>query len=297
MPETAQAEQPVDPMGDTEFVEFWNEVLVPKFIRFKHILVDGLTHHSEAIFPSLEVKEGDHVLDVGCGFGDTAMKLARRVGPTGHVMAQDCCDAFMDFGRKEAKEEGLDNMTFARGDALIQHFEPEYDFVFSRFGTMFFSNPVAALRNMRMALKPGGIVTHIVWRTPDDNPWLSMAKQIVLQYLPPPGDDAATCGPGPFSMANQEMVTKMMEVAGYEDINFKRVDAPVLVGKTVQDAIDFQLAIGPAGEVFREAGDEAEEKRDQIEAALADAINAQKSEADGIVMDSSSWVISATNPG
>lgn len=297
MPETASAIDPVDPMGDTEFVEFWNEVLVPKFIRFKHILVDGLTHHSEAIFPSLQVNEGDSALDIGCGFGDTAMKLARRVGPTGRVMALDCCEAFMDFGRKEAQEEGLDNLTFARGDALIEPFEPEYDFVFSRFGTMFFSNPVAALRNMRMALKPDGIVTHIVWRRPEDNPWLSMAKQIVLQHLPPPGDDAQTCGPGPFSMANQEMVTKMMQVAGYENINFERVDAPVLVGKTVQDAIDFQLAIGPAGEVFREAGVEAEEKRDQIEAALGDAIKAQTSVSDGIVMDSSSWVISATNPG
>ena len=176
-------------------------------------------------------------------------------------------------------------------------FEPECDFVFSRFGTMFFSNPVAALRNMRSALKPGGGVTHIVWRTPDDNPWLSMAKDVVLRYLPPPGEDAQTCGPGPFSMANQEMVTGMMKSAGYENIEFERVDAPVLVGRTIEDAIDFQLALGPAGEVFREAGEEAEEKRDEIVAALAEAITAQKTEADGIVMDSSSWVISAVNPG
>lgn len=288
---------PNDTAGDTEFVDFWNEVLVPKFIKFKHILVDGLTHHSEAIFPTLRVKEGDSVLDIGCGFGDTAMKLARRVGSSGRVLGVDCCDAFMDYGRKEAAEEGLNNVTFANGDVLIMPFEPEYDFVFSRFGTMFFSNPVAAMRNMRTAMKPGATMTHIVWRTPDDNPWLSMAKEVVLGFLPPPGEDARTCGPGPFSMANQEMVTGMMKSAGYENINFERVDAPVLVGKTIQDAVDFQLALGPAGEVFREAGDEAEEKREQIETALAEAINVQKKGADGIVMDSSSWVISATNPG
>ena len=80
------------------------------------------------------------------------------------------------------------------------------------------------------------------------------------------------------------------------DITFKRVDAPVLIGRTVEDAINFQLALGPAGEVFREAGPEAEAKRSEIEMALAAAIDAQKKEADGIVMDSSSWVISATNP-
>jgi ubiquinone/menaquinone biosynthesis C-methylase UbiE len=283
--------------GDAEFVDFWNTVLVPKFIKFKHVLVDGLTHHSEAIFPNLKVKEGDSVLDVGCGFGDTAMKLARRVGPEGRVLGVDCCDAFMDYGRREAVEEGLDNVSFENGDVMIMPFEPKYDFVFSRFGTMFFSNPVWAMRNMRTAMKPGATMTHIVWRTREDNPWLSMAKDVVLGFLPLPGEDALTCGPGPFSMAGQEMVTGMMKSAGYEDINFERVDAPVLVGRTVQDAIDFQLSIGPAGEVFREAGEEAEEKRQEIEAALAKAIDAQKKEADGIVMDSSSWVISATNPG
>lgn len=288
---------PNDVAGDAEFVDFWNTVLVPKFIKFKHVLVDGLTHHSEATFPNLKVKEGDSVLDVGCGFGDTAIKLADRVGPTGRVLGVDCCDAFMDYGRKEAAEKGLDNVSFANGDVLIMPFEPEYDFVFSRFGTMFFSNPVAAMRNMRTALKPGATMTHIVWRTPEDNPWLSMAKEVVLGFLPPPGEDALTCGPGPFSMAGQEMVTGMMKSAGYESIKFERVDAPVLVGRTVQDAIEFQLSIGPAGEVFREAGEEAEEKRHEIEAALAVAIDAEKKEADGIVMDSSSWVISGTNPG
>jgi ubiquinone/menaquinone biosynthesis C-methylase UbiE len=280
-----------------EFVDFWNEILVPKFIKYKHVLVGGLNHHSAAIMPSLKIGQGDSVLDVGCGFGDTACMFAARVGPAGRVVGMDCCDAFMEYGIKEAADAGLDNVTFVNGDALAYPFEPEYDFVFSRFGTMFFSNPVAGLKNMRKALKPGGIVTHIVWRDRADNPWLSMAKEVVLKFLPPPGEDAQTCGPGPFSMANQEMVTKMMEVAGFANIEFKRVDAPVLIGRSVEDAIDFQLALGPAGEVFREAGAEAEAKLADIRAALAEAIEVQKKDTDGIVMDSSSWVISATNPG
>jgi len=281
---------------NTQYVDFWNEILVPKFIDYKHILVDGLTHHSEAIFPNLPVKEGDRVLDVGCGFGDTAIKLAERVGSGGEVVGIDCCEAFLDYGRKEATARGLKNVSFVEGDALLEHFAPEYDFVFSRFGTMFFENPVAGLRNMRSALKSGGSMVHIVWRRPEDNPWLSMAKDVVLKFLPPPGEGARTCGPGPFSMSDQAMVKKMMEIAGYADITFKRVDAPVLIGRTVEDAINFQLALGPAGEVFREAGPEAEAKRSEIEAALAAAIDAQKKETDGIVMDSSSWVICGKNP-
>lgn len=280
-----------------EYVDFWNDVLAPKFIRFKHVLVDGLTHHSAAVFPELPVKQGDAALDVGCGFGDTAIQLAERVGPEGRVVGLDCCTAFLDYGRKDAAARGLRNVSFAEGDALLERFAPDYDFVFARFGTMFFSNPVGGLRNMRTALRPGGVMTHIVWRDPADNPWLSMAKQIVLDFLPPPGEGAQTCGPGPFSMSNQETVSKMMEIAGYEDVTFTRVDAPVFIGRNVEDAVAFQLAIGPAGEVFREAGDEAEAKRGEIEAALGEAIGAQKAEADGIVMDSSSWVISGRNPG
>ncbi len=281
---------------DTEFVRFWNEVLAPKFIRFKHVLVDGLTHHSEAIFPTLPVQEGDRVLDVGCGFGDTAIKLAKLVGPTGHVVGIDCCDAFLDFAKEDASEKEISNVSFQRGDAEIALPINEFDFVFSRFGTMFFTNPVVAMRNMRLALRPGGRMVHIVWRDREDNPWLSMAKDVVLRFLPPPGEDAQTCGPGPFSMSNEQTVRGMMRSAGYEDIEFRRVDAQVLIGNDVEDAVAFQLAIGPAGEVFREAGREAEHRRAEIEAALAEAIDLQKVSDEGIVMDSSSWVISAANP-
>lgn len=281
---------------DTPFVQFWNDVLAPKFIRFKHILVDGLTLHSEAVFPSLPVKRGDRVLDVGCGFGDTAIQFGEVVGETGSVTGVDCCDAFLTYAQNDAAARGADNVGFMRADAEIALPEGEFDFVFARFGTMFFANPVAGLRNMRKALKPGGRMVHIVWRERADNPWLSMAKDVVLRFLPQPGDDAATCGPGPFSMSNPETVTKMMELAGYTDIRLERVDVPVFVGKDVADAIAFQLAIGPAGEVFREAGELAEERRGEIEAALAEAIAEQTIGADGIMMASSSWVISAINP-
>jgi ubiquinone/menaquinone biosynthesis C-methylase UbiE len=83
----------------SQYVEFWNNVLVPKFVRWRHILVDGLKLHSAKVFPSLAVKPGDKVVDAGCGFGDTAIQLARLVGPTGSVLAVDCCEGFLDYGR------------------------------------------------------------------------------------------------------------------------------------------------------------------------------------------------------
>ena len=283
------------PATGNEFVDFWNEVLVPKFVKYRHILVGGLTHHSEKIFPSLEVGEGDTVADVGCGFGDTAILLAQRVGPSGSVLGIDCCDAFLEYGRADAKAAGVDNVTFAVGDAQSYAFEPAHDFCFSRFGTQFFENPVVGLRNMRTSLRPGGVMTMIVWRTIDDNPWLGLPKDVVLQFLPPPGEDARTCGPGPFSMSNQGMVTKQLEIAGYTDIRFERVDAPLMVGRTLDDAVGFQFALGPAGEAYREAGEEAEKRQDEIAAALKAELSRYET-SEGIVMESSSWKVSARNP-
>jgi ubiquinone/menaquinone biosynthesis C-methylase UbiE len=278
------------------YVDFWNKVLVPKFVRWRHIIVDGLTLHSAKVFPSLAVSEGDRVVDAGCGFGDTAIELARLVGPSGTVLAVDCCDGFLEYGRREAKAAGITNVTLLEADVQTYPFEPVHDFCFSRFGTQFFENPVAGLRNMRASLKPGGIMTMIVWRGIKENPWLGSAKDVVLQYLPPPGEDAQTCGPGPFSMADTGVVTKQLEIAGYREIEFEQIDAQVFVGRDLDDAVAFQLAIGPAGEVYREAGKLAEQRHEEITKAL-EAQLAPFHGPDGVMMDSSSWKVTARNPG
>ena len=226
--------------GRTEYVDFWNDVLVPKFVQWKHIIVDGLTHHSEAVFPRLAVREGDRVVDVGCGFGDTAILLAQRVGPTGYVLGLDCCDAFLEYGRRDAAAAGVGHVEFVNADVQSYPFEGDYDFCFSRFGTQFFENPVAALRNMRKSLKPGGTMTMIVWRSLSENPWLGVPKQVVMRFLPPPGEDARTCGPGRFSMADPEVVRAQLRIAGYEDVAFEQIDAPLLVGRDPEEAVALQ---------------------------------------------------------
>jgi len=285
----------VSAQSRSQYVEFWNNILVPKFVRWRHILVGGLTLHSERIFPSLQVNKGDRVVDAGCGFGDTAIELAGLVGPTGSVLAVDCCDGFLEYGRRDASAAGLSNVTFLEADVQTYPFDPVHDFCFSRFGTQFFENPVAGLRNMRASLKPGGIMTMVVWRGIKENPWLGHDKDIVLQFLPPPGENAQTCGPGPFSMADTGVVTKQLEIAGYRDIQFEQVDAEVFVGKDVDDAAAFQLAIGPAGEVYREAGKLAEQRYDEIANALKSQL-AKYQRSNGLMMESSSWKVTARNP-
>ena len=277
-------------------VDFWNDVLAPKFIRYRHILVGGLSRHSEIIFPMLAVEKGQRILDVGCGFGDTAIELAIATGPEGHVLGVDCCEAFLAEARQAAELQLIPNVRFACRDVERGLDEPPFDMVFARFGTMFFANPVTGLRATRACLKPGGRLAHIVWRERADNPWLIAARDIVRRYLPAPGENAVTCGPGPFSMADETVTRAQMEAAGFEDIEFRRVDAKVQVGRNVADAIAFQLAIGPAGETFREAGPLAEERRSEIEAALAEMFEAVIAREGDLWMDSSSWLITARNP-
>jgi ubiquinone/menaquinone biosynthesis C-methylase UbiE len=283
------------PETNDAFTAFWNDVLVAKFERFRNIMLGGLSYHSAVPLAKLDLPAGARAVDVGCGWGDTAIELARKVGPRGFVMGLDCCDAFLEKGRQDAAAEGLANVRFVEADVQAYRFQREFDLCFSRFGMMFFANPVAAMRNVRSALKPGGTLMFITWRALADNPWLGMPKAVVSEFLPPPGEDAQTCGPGPFSMANPDVVSAQLAAAGFVDASFERIDGPVMIGRDVDQAVEFQLALGPAGEIVREAGALAEARRGEIEAALRREL-ARHAGPDGVTMRSSSWTIRARSP-
>ena len=279
-----------------EFIAFWNNVLVSKFERFRNILMEGMSYHSETPLQKVRLPAQAKALDVGCGWGDTALALANKLGPDGAVIGLDCCDAFLEKGRSDALAAALDNVHFIAADVQDYSFSAEFDFCFSRFGMMFFSNPVAAMRNIHNALKPGGELLFITWRKLEENPWLSAGKDTVLQFLPPPGDDAQVCGPGPFSMANPEVVIQQLQVAGYTDIRVEPIDGPVTAGNSLEQAVEFQLAIGPAGEIFREAGAMAERRRPMIEHALREKLAPFQNSDGKVIMESASWAYHARKP-
>jgi ubiquinone/menaquinone biosynthesis C-methylase UbiE len=287
-------------MGETAvsndtFTAFWNDVLVAKFERFRNILLGGLSYHSRVPLAQLKLAPGSAVLDVGCGWGDTAIELARMVGPAGRVVGLDCCATFLEKGRADAQQAGLQHVHFLEADVQTYRFQPEYDLCFSRFGMMFFSSPVAAMRNVRTALKPGGRLMFITWRAIEHNPWAGVPKKVVLEFLPPPGENAQTCGPGPFSMASPDVVTAQLKAAGFDDIDFRATEGPVMVGADVEQAMQFQFALGPAGEIVREAGTEAERRRPELERALRAELERHVQNGE-VVMQSASWTVTARNP-
>jgi len=282
-------------VSNDEFTAFWNNVLAAKFDRFRNILLGGLSYHSKVPLANLRLAPGSSVLDVGCGWGDTAIELARMVGPSGNVVGLDCCASFLDYAKRDARAAGVENVRFIEADVQTYAFEPVYDLCFSRFGMMFFSSPVAAMRNIRRALKPGGRLMFITWRSIQHNPWAEIPKKLVLEFLPPPGDDAQTCGPGPFSMASPDVVTAQLKSAGFDEIDFESTQGPVMIGAGVDQALAFQLALGPAGEIVREAGAEAEKRRPEIEAAMRAELGRHQKNGE-VVMDSASWTITARRP-
>jgi ubiquinone/menaquinone biosynthesis C-methylase UbiE len=279
------------------FVECWNEILTPKWIRFRHLLSGNGKIHSDIAYADFDIRPGDKVLDIGCGFGETVLEIGQMVGPTGEVVGIDCTDAFLEIATRERDLAGMTNVRYEIGDAQVCDLPESYfDVVYSRFGVMFFESAVRALRNASRALKPGGRVCLIVWRSLADNPCWGAAKEIALRHLPPPGDNAATCGPGPFSMASEETDRAMLEAAGFPEVElFKRIDADVCIGRNIEEAIDYQILVGPSGEIVREAGAEGQRKLPAIRQDLRELMEPYL-RAEGVFMPSSTWAIMARKP-
>ena len=279
-------------------VEAWNTVLFDKFVRFRHILIAGLAAHSDELLSRSLLHPGDRVLDIGCGFGDSTLKIARTVGPRGEAVGVDCAERFVRSCEQEAAEAGVRNASFFTADVQGDDLRGPYDHAFARFGTMFFMLPGLAMRNIRNALKPGGTLHQIVWRRREDNPWLHEAELRVREIVPVishEDTDQVHCGPGPFSMSGPDMVSGMLKSGGFAGITFERFDADICIGSDLEDAVEFAMALGPAGEIIRLAGDEGERLKPQVTAVLRDTLSAF-ARKEGVWAPSSTWFITARNP-
>jgi SAM-dependent methyltransferase len=279
-------------------IEAWNGVLFDRFVRFRHIVTAGLNAHGMQGLRLHPPRPGDRALDVGCGFGDSTRQLAGLVGPGGEAVGVDAAERFIGVARREAAEEGIANARFLVADVQACELDGRFDYAFSRFGTMFFANPVVALQNVRRALVPGGRLCMVVWRRKLDNDWLRQAERVVEHFLTrPEADDEPTCGPGPFSMADADTTTDILVRAGFEDISLHRSDLEITIGADLDEAVDFVMALGPAGELIRLSGIQAEERRRDILASLHEALAKLRGpNGTGVRAPASSWIVGARSP-
>src|SRR3954452_596209 len=172
----------------------WDGVLFDRFLQYRHLII-ALAQHGLTAMQASPPPVGARVLDVGCGFGDSAQQLAELVGPDGSVVGIDIAPRFIDLAQSENEAP---NVRFEVMDVQAASFGETFDYAFSRFGTMFFANPVAGLRNIRSMLEPNGRFVMVVWRKREDNPWMYVAEQVVKPLVDIPEEtDEARCGPGP----------------------------------------------------------------------------------------------------
>jgi SAM-dependent methyltransferase len=279
-----------------EATEAWSGVLFDRFVEYRDLIVVGLTEFGRAALKMHPPKPGDRVLDIGCGFGDTTQELARLVGDQGHAVGVDVAKPFIEASIKEAAEAGVENLDFFTADVQVGDLGGPYDYAFSRMGVMFFANPVQALRNIRGSLRPGAPFVATVWRRKLDNAWVHRTEQVVEQYLEEPEEsDEPTCGPGPFSMANADTVSDQLQIAGFEQPRFTRCDLPLRIGHDLDRAVEFNMALGPAAELIRLSGDEAEKIRPKLEREIGEALADLQGE-DGVSAPASVWIIHAKVP-
>jgi SAM-dependent methyltransferase len=236
----------------------------------------------------LAVAEGERVLDIGCGCATTTFEIARRVGASGDITAVDISKPMLEVARRTADEAHLRNIAFIEADAQTYAFEPQsFDALFSRFGIMFFIDPVAAFKNLRVALKPGaGRLAFVCWRKLQENPWMATPLKAAMQHLPPqpPPDPLA---PGPFAFADAERVKVILAQAGFTDVAVIPHDQKIELGM-LEQAVEHCTRVGPLGRLLNENPDAA----DPVVETLRDTL--RQFEADGVVrMDSGVWIVSA----
>ena len=246
-----------------------------------------LRRHNEVLRRAVGVQLHDHVLDIGCGTGQTTRQAA-RTARAGSAFGVDVSASAIKRARELARVEGLCNVTFEHADAQVHRFpQARFDLAMSRFGTMFFDDPVAAFANIGRALRPAGRLMMMVWQAHERNEWDVTIHQSLEAAE---GPAAAACeGPDPFSLADPQTVQKILQAAGFADVTFTDVHEPVYYGPDVAAALDWVRGFTCTSEVLNRLDPAAathavERLRQALAAHLRD---------DGVWFNSRAWIVTA----
>jgi ubiquinone/menaquinone biosynthesis C-methylase UbiE len=246
-----------------------------------------LRRHNEVLRRAVGVQLRDHVLDIGCGTGQTTRQAA-RTARAGSALGVDVSAPAIKRARELARAEGLRNVTFEHAGAQVHLFPPErFDLAMSRFGTMFFDDPVAAFANIGRALRPAGRLVMMVWQAHERNEW-DVAIHQSLEAAEGPAAGGAE-GSDPFSLADPPTVQEILQAAGFADVAFTDVHEPVYYGPDVATALDWVRGFTCTSEVLKRLDPAAATRAiERLRVALAEHLS-----DDGVWFNSRAWIITA----
>lgn len=275
---------------NSESQKYWNEDGGNKWADNIDVVESFIEPLSNRLINELAARNGEHVLDVGCGGGVTSLQLSEQVGMDGSVLGVDVSAPILVVARK--RSEGIENLDFQQGDAASAELgEDKFDIITSRFGVMFFDDPVVAFRNLHRALKTTGRLVFLCWRSPELNPCMAAPAKAAFEILPPPEDvdPPDPTAPGPFSLADAAHLESVLTSAGFNDVDLQEVDMLMPLGE-LDSAVSFLMKMGPAAEVIENAN--ASEK-DEVARAMTAALSKYETD-DGIMPPSAAWLVNAS---
>ncbi len=272
---------------------FWNDVAGPLWVETEEESDRHTSPFGDAALAVAAPVPGERVLDVGCGCGSTTLALATAVGPDGQVVGVDLSAVML--ARAGERSAGLSQVELRRDDAQVAELgAAAFDLVFSRFGVMFFADPVAGFANLRRALRPEGRLVFACWQAPSANPWMALVNRAAAKLfdLPAPPHDV----PGPFSFADRERIDAVLSGAGFTAIEISSCQRQLHLGAglRLEDWVRQRLVMGPARQPFL---DSDSHRQDQAVASIVEAASAYRTVGDdpfgGLSMDGAAWVVSA----
>jgi SAM-dependent methyltransferase len=268
-------------------VEYWNSSAGETWAQFQEALDRQIEPLGLAAMDQLSPGEGEHIVDIGCGCGQTSLALAARVRPTGTVVGIDISKPMLDVALRRPRAADL-QVTFQNLDAQTGDIGHKlFDAAYSRFGVMFFSDPVAAFVNIRRSLKPHGRLAFVCWRAANENPWMQAPLQAAAPFLPPlaPPDPIA---PGPFAFADSSRVRSILADSGYRSVTISPFDTQI-GGGDLDQTLKLALRIGPLGRALREHPEFVSEVSEAVRDLLSKHLT-----SNGVRMAAAVWIVLAS---
>lgn len=268
-------------------VAYWNGPVAERWTREQQTIDRAFAAFTRKLLDVAALRVGERVLDVGCGYGTSALAAAETVGPTGEVVGVDVSAPLV--ARAIERSAGGARLSYVLADAAVHRFAESFDVEISRFGVMFFDDPVRAFANLRSALRAGGRLVFACWRPFAENEWARVPYEAATKHVPP-DPPAGPEEPGPFSLGDRARVTRVLQGAGFSRFDIVPFDAEVILSEEgVEAAANYVMGIGPTARLIRDASDETKRRvRGTLEATLRPLTQQGRTALDG-----AAWMVDA----